>query len=169
MPNHYSRNLFILQAFFPKKFRNILSFFQNNRWLLKQPPVFCSWDPAFVQFDVHQYDIRAYPANTIPRDQKVTASSHQPEKPAWPRNHDCNDVSLRQLHLHIRNKTQPFPVTDADHLFALQLRKSDRHTLPPQKEICFSLCPKNRKYAQEIHTDLRMVLMAFFSSRDTCA
>ena len=124
-------------SIFSKKFQKYSAIFPKTRGAataaphtLPQKPRLAPGHPAFIGLRIHQYDIRPDAADAAPGDHKILPPAPQSEKAAGAGDDDGNDIPLRHLHPHVGDEPQPPPVTDADDLLALQLRKLNRHTLP---------------------------------------
>ena len=96
-------------------------------------------DAAFLRLDIYQYNIRADPTDTPPGDQVILPGRADP-KHATPSRHDhCGDVAAGQFDPGVGDKAQPPTIPDADHFFAIKLRKFT-HNISPQQRICAPEC-----------------------------
>ena len=77
---------------------------------------------ALVRLSIHQNDIRADPADTVPGDHIIVPSAPKTEHPAGTGNGDGHKLPLRQLHTGIADKAQPLSVADTNNLFTVQVR-----------------------------------------------
>ena len=71
-----------------------------------------------------QHDVRADAFDAVPWNDKIVPPPEAPRKPRGAWDDDGADVPAGDLHLHVRNKSQPSPVADADDFLALQLGES---------------------------------------------
>ena len=109
----------------------------------QKPVIFPAWRAAFFGIRVDQNDVRADPPDAAPGDQKIVVPTQRSEELTGGRHDNGGYFPGRNLDHHIGYKAQPPPVTDADHFFALQLCKSDRHTNPLLRA---SVCARGRGY-----------------------
>ena len=79
------------------------------------------WYTALVRLGIHQHDIRSDPADAVPGDHIIIPPAPKPKHPARTRDGNGHQLSLRQLHTGIADKSQPPPIADADDLFAVQV------------------------------------------------
>ena len=143
MPIHYSESCAKLQVLFPVFFGNIPCFFRIfslGNPISQQLP-FPPGDPAPIRLRVHQNDVRPDAADAVPGDAEILPPSRDSQIPAGSRHHNGPDLPLRHFDLHIRHKSQPPAIPDADHLPALQIGKFQRHSHPLFPGIWYSLCP----------------------------
>ena len=102
---------------------------------------------AFLWLGVYQDDVRADFLNAAPGDDEVVPASRDPQKTAWPGNHDGADLSLRHLDLYIADEAQALAVSDADDFLALQVGKIDGQSMRP---LWKTLCAQGRGYAYKV-------------------
>jgi hypothetical protein len=84
---------------------------------------------------LHQNNVRTDAADAVPGDYKLIVSACHSEKPAGTGDDQCRYAAVRHIDFHIRYKPQPPTVTDADHLFTVQIRDPGSHSKPPRKII----------------------------------
>ena len=143
MPNHYNGKRFILQVFFPKKFKNIPGFLQKKpekaepspaaERQLQRKPQFLAGNTAVFRFYVYQNDVRSHFPDTAPRNDIVFPLSPQTEKTAGTGDDDGKDLSFRQVDPGIADITQPLPVAYRDDFLTVQIREFYRHRQTPRK------------------------------------
>ena len=124
MPKHYMLSELILQVLFPKNFRKIHGFQKKNRpesGRLRFQTGPGSANAALVGIYIHQNDIGTDFPDAVPGDTVVVLTGAKAPQPAGTRYDQSADFSLRDLHFHVFNKSQPPACTDADHFLALQL------------------------------------------------
>ena len=100
-------------------------------------------DAALIRPDVHQHNVRANPADTVPGNHKIVPGRAKTTQFALPRHYDGRNLSVWELNNHIPDKAQPPSVADTDDLFAMQIRELCRHSKTPFGE---SLCGSARGY-----------------------